>query len=57
MDNDGEIRQGFICPICMRDLGDLERLHHHADNEHSGDDANLETVNLIKGLYFSRRTL
>lgn len=47
---ENEIRQGFLCPLCMEDLGDQELLHQHVDTVHSNDDSNTEAVNLIKGL-------
>jgi rabenosyn-5 len=47
---ENEIRQGFICPLCMEDLGELERLHQHVDNVHSAEE-NKDTINLIKGVF------
>lgn len=33
-----EIREGFLCPICMCDLGTLAQLSVHFDSAHSGED-------------------
>lgn len=46
-----EIRQGFLCPLCMEDLGGLEQLHQHVDTVHSTE-VNTDAVNLIKGLSY-----
>jgi rabenosyn-5 len=47
---ENEIRQGFICPLCMEDLGELEKLHQHVDNVHSAEETK-DTINLIKGIF------
>ena len=33
-----EIREGFLCPICMCDLGSFAQLSVHFDTAHSGED-------------------
>lgn len=32
-----EIREGFLCPICMQDLGTVVQLQSHFEEEHSED--------------------
>lgn len=33
-----EMKEGFLCPICMADLGDVIQLQVHFDEEHSKED-------------------
>ena len=33
-----EIREGFICPMCMKDLGGVSDLHDHFEEAHSNED-------------------
>ena len=33
-----DIREGFLCPICMCDLGSFAQLSVHFDTSHSGED-------------------
>lgn len=35
---DLEIREGFLCPICMKDLGTVGQLQVHFENSHSTED-------------------
>ena len=35
--SDVVIREGFLCPICMHDLGTVSQLQVHFDAEHSDD--------------------
>lgn len=44
-----EILEGFLCPICVQDLGSLAQLHDHFDLAHVGEDKAL--LNQIKGLF------
>ena len=32
------VKEGFLCPICMADLGDVIQLQVHFDEEHSKED-------------------
>ena len=32
-----EIREGFLCPMCMLDLGTVAQLQSHFEEEHSED--------------------
>lgn len=47
----GALRQGFLCPFCLQDLGDLNILHAHVQKCHpksvSADDA----LYHLKGLH------
>ena len=36
MEND-DIKEGFICPICMKDLGNASVLQRHFEESHSDD--------------------
>lgn len=42
-----EILEGFLCPICLQDLGSLAQLQDHFDVAHAGEDRAL--LNQIKG--------
>ena len=33
-----EIREGFLCPICMKDLGSVADLTDHFEEEHAEED-------------------
>jgi len=34
----GEVLEGFLCPLCMKDLGDVIQLQVHFDESHSKED-------------------
>ncbi|NXV80410.1 RBNS5 protein, partial [Atlantisia rogersi] len=34
----GEMREGFLCPLCLKDLQSFYQLQSHYEEEHSGDD-------------------
>ncbi|PKU40702.1 rabenosyn-5 [Limosa lapponica baueri] len=34
----GEVREGFLCPLCLKDLQALHQLQAHYEEEHSGED-------------------
>lgn len=34
----GEVKEGFICPLCLKDLQSFYQLQEHYEEEHSGDD-------------------
>lgn len=44
-----EIREGFICPICLADLGTPAQLCVHFDSAHSGEDK--DTLQSLKELF------
>ncbi|NWI19193.1 RBNS5 protein, partial [Crypturellus soui] len=33
-----EVREGFLCPLCLQDLQSLRQLQAHYEEEHSGDE-------------------
>ena len=33
-----QVKEGFLCPICMADLGDVIQLQLHFDEKHSKED-------------------
>lgn len=35
---EGEVLEGFLCPLCMKDLGDVIQLQVHFDETHSKED-------------------
>ena len=48
-----EIREGFICPICMCDLGTSAQLFVHFDTAHSGEDR--DALQSLKELFGSMK--
>lgn len=38
LDDSNEIREGFLCPICMKDLGTVGQLQQHFESSHSNED-------------------
>jgi len=38
MAQQGEVLEGFLCPLCMKDLGDVIQLQVHFDESHSKED-------------------
>eukprot|EP00088_Acartia_fossae_P066517 TRINITY_DN8254_c0_g2_i12.p1 TRINITY_DN8254_c0_g2~~TRINITY_DN8254_c0_g2_i12.p1 ORF type:complete len:729 (-),score=207.47 TRINITY_DN8254_c0_g2_i12:337-2523(-) len=38
MSGGGEILEGFLCPLCMKDLGDVIQLQIHFEENHSKED-------------------
>lgn len=38
LDDPGEVREGFLCPLCLKDLQSFYQLQSHYEEEHSGDD-------------------
>ncbi|XP_053377139.1 rabenosyn-5-like [Mercenaria mercenaria] len=45
----GEIREGFLCPMCMKDLGTVSQLQSHFEEAHSTEDK--ATLNQLRGLF------
>ncbi|XP_042347497.1 rabenosyn-5 [Plectropomus leopardus] len=33
-----EVKEGFLCPLCLKDLQSISQLQGHYEEEHSGDD-------------------
>lgn len=44
-----EIREGFLCPICVQDLGSVIQLQDHFELVHAGEDR--AVLNQLKGYY------
>jgi len=45
-----EIREGFLCPICVQDLGSVIQLQDHFELVHAGEDR--AVLNQLKGHHF-----
>lgn len=43
-----DIKEGFICPMCMKDLGNASVLQKHFEEIHSDDK---DTLRQIRGLF------
>lgn len=48
---DPEIREGFLCPMCMKDLGGVADLQDHFEEAHSNEDK--AVLQQLKGDYFT----
>jgi len=46
-----EIREGFLCPICVQDLGSVIQLQDHFELVHAGEDR--AVLNQLKGCYIA----
>ncbi|GAU93123.1 hypothetical protein RvY_05110 [Ramazzottius varieornatus] len=46
------VREGFICPICMQDLGSIDDLQDHFESDHAEEDRTL--LQQLKGLVLKR---
>lgn len=44
-----DIIEGFLCPICMKDLGTVSQLQGHFEEEHSSEDKAL--FQQLKGIF------
>ncbi|GAB0099419.1 rabenosyn-5 [Sergentomyia squamirostris] len=49
-DSDGEILEGFLCPICKDDLKTPERLTNHVETQHSEEQDILKSLKEIFGI-------
>ena len=45
---DDEIKEGFICPMCMKDLGNALVLQKHFEESHSEDK---DTLRRMRGMF------
>lgn len=45
-----EIREGFLCPICMKDLGSVADLTDHFEEEHAEEDK--AVLKQFRGMFF-----
>lgn len=34
----GEVKEGFLCPLCLKDLQSFYQLQEHYEDEHSGEE-------------------
>lgn len=54
-ESSGEVKEGFICPLCLKDLQSFYQLQEHYEEEHSGDERHvrgqLKSELLQYGLY------
>ncbi|XP_030061459.1 rabenosyn-5 [Microcaecilia unicolor] len=41
-DDQGEVREGFLCPLCLKDLQSFHQLHSHYEEEHSSEDRDVK---------------
>nr|XP_009679436.1 PREDICTED: rabenosyn-5 isoform X1 [Struthio camelus australis] len=37
----GDVREGFLCPLCLKDLQSFYQLQSHYEEEHSGEDGDV----------------
>lgn len=44
-----EVREGFLCPMCMKDLGTVSMLQDHFEEEHSNEDK--DVLQQLRGLF------
>jgi rabenosyn-5 len=50
--NGSEIRQGFICPFCFRDLCDSNALYKHVEENHQETSSiNNDAIDALKGAF------
>ncbi|XP_019355232.2 rabenosyn-5 isoform X2 [Alligator mississippiensis] len=41
-DDPGEVREGFLCPLCLKDLQSFYQLQSHYEEEHSSEDRDVK---------------
>ena len=46
---ESDVKEGFLCPMCMQDLGTASDLHNHFEEYHSGDKAGLRQIKGMLG--------
>lgn len=44
-----EVREGFLCPMCMKDLGTVTQLQSHFEEAHSAEDK--DVLQSLRGLF------
>ncbi|XP_036594219.1 rabenosyn-5 [Trichosurus vulpecula] len=42
LDDPGEVREGFLCPLCLKDLQSFYQLQSHYEEEHSSEDRDVK---------------
>ncbi|XP_077865091.1 rabenosyn-5-like, partial [Saccoglossus kowalevskii] len=50
-DSGSDIREGFLCPICMKDLSSVYQLQAHFDDVHSAELGDKDVVHQLKGFF------
>ncbi|CAD5113539.1 DgyrCDS2701 [Dimorphilus gyrociliatus] len=45
----GEVLEGFLCPICLKDLGTITQLQNHFEEAHKSED--VAVIQHLKGLF------
>lgn len=43
-----EVKEGYLCPICVKDLGNIEELTAHFESTHSSEEK--DVLQSLKGL-------
>lgn len=38
----GEVKEGFLCPLCLKDLQSFYQLQDHYEGEHSGEERDVK---------------
>ncbi|OWA52839.1 Rabenosyn-5 [Hypsibius exemplaris] len=46
------VREGFICPICMQDLGTIDELQEHFERDHTEEDKSI--LQQLKGMLLKK---
>ncbi|KAJ1110710.1 hypothetical protein NDU88_008058 [Pleurodeles waltl] len=41
-DDEGDVREGFLCPLCKKDLQSFHQLQSHYEDEHSSEDRDVK---------------
>lgn len=49
MATSSDVREGFLCPMCMKDLGTVSMLQDHFEEEHSNEDK--DVLQHLRGLF------
>ena len=44
-----DVKEGFLCPICVQDLGSFQKLQVHFENVHSTEDK--DNFKQLKGFF------
>lgn len=44
-----EVREGFLCPLCLKDLQAFRQLQAHYEEQHSGEDRDVRAQLRSKG--------
>ncbi|KAJ8370886.1 hypothetical protein SKAU_G00109140 [Synaphobranchus kaupii] len=49
-DTPGEVKEGFLCPLCLKDLQSFYQLQDHYEEEHAGEDRHVrgQLKNLVQ---------